>query len=100
MALLEEVRAHCTPLGAAPTLARADGLAARLAPAPGYPAGLTAREVEVLGLVAAGLSNAEVAARLYLSPRTVEQHVRSIFNKLGVSSRIAASRFALEHHLA
>ena len=54
----------------------------------------------MLRLVAAGLTNAEVAERLYLSPRTVEQHLRSIFNKLGVSSRIAASRFAIDHHLA
>jgi DNA-binding NarL/FixJ family response regulator len=51
-------------------------------------------------LVAAGLSSAEVAARLYLSPRTVEQHVRAIFNELGVSSRIAASRIAMGHRLA
>src|SRR5207302_1481723 len=92
--LLDEIRAICIRLGAAPALARADALADRLAavaaPPPAYPAGLSSREVEVLRLVAAGLTNAEVAERLYLSPRTVEQHLRSIFNKLGVSSRIAA----------
>jgi predicted ATPase/DNA-binding CsgD family transcriptional regulator len=66
---------------------------------PTYPAGLSAREVEVLRLVAEGLSNPEVAARLVLSPRTVGQHLRSIYNKLGVSSRTAAARLALEHRL-
>ena len=70
------------------------------APAPTLPAGLTEREAEVLRLVAAGLSNAEAAEQLYLSRRTVEQHMRSIFNKLGVSSRNAATRFAIEHGLA
>ena len=66
----------------------------------GYPAGLSAREVEVLRLVATGCSNAQVAERLYLSPRTVDQHLRSIYGKLGVSSRSAATRFAMEHQLA
>ena len=79
-------------------------MAARLASmkpaATGYPAGLTAREAEVLRLVAQGLTDAQVAERLYLSPRTVGQHLRSIYNKLGVSTRLAATRFALEHHLA
>ncbi len=65
----------------------------------GYPAGLTAREVEVLQLVAEGLSNVEVAERLSLSPRTIGQHLRSIYNKLGVGSRTAATRFAIEHEL-
>jgi predicted ATPase/DNA-binding CsgD family transcriptional regulator len=52
--------------------------------------GLTAREVEVLHLVADGLSNAEIADRLVLSERTVHAHLRSIFDKLGVNTRIAA----------
>lgn len=64
-----------------------------------YPAGLSAREVEVLRLVAEGLSNAEVAARLSLSPRTIGQHLRSIYNKLGVGSRTAAARFAVERRI-
>ena len=90
------------PLEAQIALARLAGLKARLghrAVAPAYPAGLSAREVEVLQLVAEGLSSAEVAERLVLSPRTVEQHLRSIYNKLGVSSRAAATRFAVLHHL-
>jgi DNA-binding CsgD family transcriptional regulator len=68
--------------------------------APIYPAGLTAREVEVLRLVAQGLSDAQVAAQLVISPRTVNSHLTSIYNKLGVDSRTAASRFAVEHQLA
>jgi predicted ATPase/DNA-binding CsgD family transcriptional regulator len=67
---------------------------------PSYPAGLTAREVEVLRLVAAGMTDARIAETLVLSPRTVNTHLRSIYAKLGISSRSAATRFALEHHLA
>ena len=64
-----------------------------------YPAGLSAREVEVLRLVSQGLSDTEVADRLIVSPRTVTTHLTSIYNKLGVNSRAAATRFAVEHHL-
>jgi predicted ATPase/DNA-binding CsgD family transcriptional regulator len=62
-------------------------------------AGLSAREVEVLGLVATGLTSAQIAKELFLSPRTVDTHLTSIYHKLGVSSRTAAARFALEHGL-
>ncbi|MBA2679624.1 MAG: LuxR family transcriptional regulator [Ktedonobacteraceae bacterium] len=64
-----------------------------------YLAGITRREVEVLRLVANGLTNAQVAASLIISPRTVTTHLTSIYNKLGVSSRNAATRFAFEHDL-
>ncbi|MDQ3891386.1 MAG: response regulator transcription factor [Actinomycetota bacterium] len=64
-----------------------------------YPAGLTAREVDVLKLAARGLTNAQIAQQLYLSPRTVNAHLNSIYQKLGVSSRTAATRFASEHGL-
>jgi DNA-binding CsgD family transcriptional regulator len=64
-----------------------------------YPAGLTAREVEVLRLVAQGFSEAQVAEQLAISPRTVNWHLTSIYSKLQVSSRAAASRFAIEQHL-
>ena len=64
------------------------------------PAGLTAREAEVLRLVSRGLTNAQVAAQLVLSPRTVNAHLNSIFGKLDVGSRTGATRFALEHGLA
>jgi predicted ATPase/DNA-binding CsgD family transcriptional regulator len=67
---------------------------------PENPAGLTSREVEVLGLVALGMTNAQTAKELFVSPRTVETHLTSIYHKLGVSSRAAATRFALEHGLA
>jgi DNA-binding NarL/FixJ family response regulator len=63
------------------------------------PAGLTAREVDVLRLVAVGLSDAEAAERLVLSVRTVNAHLRSIYRKLGVRSRAAAGRFAQKHGL-
>ena len=101
---LDAVRALCVPMGAVLTLARADALAARLpaAPAPpatALPAGLTAREAEVLRLVAAGLANAEIADQLSLSPRTVNAHLTTIYGKLGVTSRGAAIRFALDHDL-
>jgi predicted ATPase/DNA-binding CsgD family transcriptional regulator len=66
---------------------------------PEHPAGLTPREVEVLGLVATGMTNAQIAKELFLSPRTVETHLTSIYHKLGVTSRAAATRFALEHGL-
>ena len=70
------------------------------APVSEHPAGLTPREIEVLGLVATGMTNVQVAQRLFLSPRTVQRHLNSIYHKLGVSSRVAATRFALEHGLA
>jgi non-specific serine/threonine protein kinase len=60
---------------------------------------LTPREEEVLVLVARGLTNAQVAQQLFLSPRTVNAHLNSVYRKLGVGSRTAATRFALEHDL-
>ncbi|MGQ0832622.1 MAG: LuxR C-terminal-related transcriptional regulator [Microthrixaceae bacterium] len=64
------------------------------------PAGLTEREAEVLALVASGLTNKELATRLYLSERTVARHLSNIFTKVGVTSRTAAAAFAFEHGLA
>jgi HD-GYP domain-containing protein (c-di-GMP phosphodiesterase class II) len=63
------------------------------------PAGLTAREVEVLRLLARGLSNKEVAERLVVSPKTVGNHVEHIYAKIGASNRAAASLFAVQHEL-
>jgi predicted ATPase/class 3 adenylate cyclase/DNA-binding CsgD family transcriptional regulator len=68
--------------------------------APTNPDGLTTREVEVLHLVAQGLTNAQIATELVVSPHTVHAHVRSIHSKLGLSSRSAVTRYAFEHHLA
>lgn len=67
-------------------------------PAP-LPNGLSAREVEVLKLVALGLTNNQIAEQLFLSPKTVNSHLASIFAKIGVTSRASATRFALEHGL-
>ena len=69
------------------------------APMPTYPHGLTTREVEVLRLVAQGMTNEQVAEQLVISPRTVNTHLTSIYGKIGVSSRSAATRYAMEHHL-
>jgi DNA-binding NarL/FixJ family response regulator len=66
---------------------------------PAYPADLTARAVEVLRLVAQGLTNPQIAARLCISPRTVHAHLRAIYGKLEVTTRSAATRFAVEHGL-
>jgi DNA-binding CsgD family transcriptional regulator len=65
-----------------------------------YPDNLTAREVEVLRLLASGLTDLKIAEKLVLSPRTVHTHISSIYIKLGVTSRSAATRYAIEHHLA
>src|SRR5712691_5320032 len=74
--------------------------ATSVTPSPTYPAGLTAREVEVLRLLAGGLTDVQVAEKLVLSPRTVHSHISSIYSKLAVTSRSAATRYAIEHHLA
>ena len=63
------------------------------------PAGLSSREVEVLRLVARGLTNRQIAERLVVSPRTAEHHVQHIYAKIGLSSRAAAALFAVEHGL-
>jgi DNA-binding CsgD family transcriptional regulator/tetratricopeptide (TPR) repeat protein len=100
--LLNEVRQICIQLGAAPTLARAEALAARLSdrpPGEHYPAGLTEREVEVLRLLPRGLSNAEIAAELFVSPRTVQTHLTNLYGKLGVGGRAEAVAFAMAHGL-
>ena len=61
--------------------------------------GLSAREIEVLKLVAAGRTNHAIAAELFLSDRTVHRHVSNIFDKLGVHSRTAAAAYGIQHHI-
>jgi DNA-binding NarL/FixJ family response regulator len=65
----------------------------------GGPAGLTAREVEVLRLLARGLSNKQIAERLVISPKTVGNHVEHIYTKIDASTRARASLFAMQHGL-
>jgi ATP/maltotriose-dependent transcriptional regulator MalT len=94
--LLEDVRHICIPLGAAPVLARASALAVHLSTnvklcGEMYPAGLTEREVEVLRLLAQRQTDKEIAAALFLGPRTVQSHVAHILNKLGVANRREAA---------
>jgi ATP/maltotriose-dependent transcriptional regulator MalT len=84
-------------LDAAPDLARVGALTRK--PVTRAAGGLTGRELQVLGLVAAGQTNRSIAAELFLSERTVERHMSNIFTKLGVSSRAAATAYAYQHQL-
>ena len=99
---LEAARSVFASLGAAPDIARVDALAD---PSSGPGAsdadtrGLTARELQVLRLVASGKTNKAIAAELFLSEKTVDRHVSNIFDKLDVSSRAAATAFAYENRL-
>ena len=84
-------------LGARPDLARLPPLVVDHGSQ--RPDGLTARELEVLGLVAAGKTNKVIARELFLSEKTVDRHLSNIFLKLGVSSRSAATAYAFTHKL-
>ena len=93
---LDAARWALQQLGARPDLARV----AELCRKPPRVAGpLTAREVEVVRLVASGRTNRAIAAELGISERTVERHLSNIFTKLDLSSRAAATAYAYEHHL-
>jgi ATP/maltotriose-dependent transcriptional regulator MalT len=93
---LEAAATAFNELGAAPDAEWVEGL---LRGAPGDTHGLTARELEVLRLIASGGTNRAIADALVLSERTVDRHVSNIFAKLGVSSRTAAAAFAYENKL-
>jgi predicted ATPase/class 3 adenylate cyclase/DNA-binding CsgD family transcriptional regulator len=90
-------------LGAAAAYARREIDVARRNPDPGAhrarPGGLSRREVEVLRLVADGRTSGEIATQLFISPRTAEHHVQNIYTKIGVSSRAAATRWAVQHQV-
>ena len=68
-------------------------------PPAGHPAGLSSREVQVLGLVATGRTNRAIAERLGISEKTVARHLSNIFTKLGLSSQAAATAYAYQHDL-
>jgi DNA-binding CsgD family transcriptional regulator len=93
---LATARRTFVELGTTPALMAVDRLQAPTT----NPAGLTDREVEVLRLAASGRSNAQIAAELVLSEKTVARHLSNIFTKIDVSSRTAAAAFAFEHDLA
>jgi HD-GYP domain-containing protein (c-di-GMP phosphodiesterase class II) len=80
-------------------LLEATGHQPALAPPTELPAGLSEREVEVLRLIVRGLSNREMAEILFISPKTVGHHVQHIYDKLGISTRVGATLFALQHGL-
>jgi DNA-binding NarL/FixJ family response regulator len=94
---LDAARSAFAELGAAPDLAVVESLS-RLG-ASSLPGGLTSREVEVLALVAKGLTNRDIAQRLVISEKTVASHVSHMFTKLGLTSRAAATAYAYEHGL-
>lgn len=92
--------AHVTAHAPLPPASSSDPVERPLAfPARRNPFGLTARELEVLRLVTEGLTTTQIAEQLVISPRTADAHLRSIYNKLDVTSRAAATRSAIEHQL-
>ena len=94
---LDAARQVFERLSAGPDLARVAALTGEAPSRAG--SGLTAREVEVLRLVATGRTNRVIAAELFLSEKTVARHLSNIFTKLGVSSRAAATAYAYQHDL-
>ena len=94
---LDAARGVFTELGAAPDLARLEMAAVRGEASAGHR--LTARELQVLRLLAAGKTNHAIASHLVLSDKTVDRHVSNLYAKLGVSSRAAATAYAYQHRL-
>jgi DNA-binding NarL/FixJ family response regulator len=90
-------RVHATLLAAASASPASASASAARAPDP--PDGLTQREVEILGLITQGLTNPEIAGRLYLSNHTVKTHINRIFAKTGSRDRVAAIGYAQRHHI-
>ncbi len=87
-------------------VSEAQAIADAAAQAPGVPAtlvahlGITPRELEVLRLLPQGLTNREIAARLFISPRTAQTHIQHVYAKLGVATRAEAAAYAVAHHLS
>ena len=103
VSFLDESLSISADLGMRPLMARVNALQERAETqqvrAPVYPDGLTPREVEVLRLVAAGKTSAEIAADLVLSRRTVERHISNIYSKTNTRSRAEATAFAFNNGL-
>lgn len=98
--LIEAAAASALEMGMQALVERSEALREKKAPAhKRYPAGLSRREVEVLRLIAAGKANREIADRLYVSPNTVANHVRSILTKTHTANRTEAAAFALRNAL-
>jgi non-specific serine/threonine protein kinase len=110
VARLRAAQALAAEIGAAQLIARAEAALAEITrpaaaavaqpPPPSRPDNLTSRQAEVLALLAAGLSNKQIAAELYLSTATVERHLATIYRNLGLGGRVEAARFAMENGLA
>jgi HD-GYP domain-containing protein (c-di-GMP phosphodiesterase class II) len=97
--LRAEVTAGRIDADAAEAVLSAAGHASQAARRPERPAGLTAREVDVLRLASQGLSSRQIAQRLVISPKTARNHIEHIYVKIGASSRVTASLFAMRHGL-
>ncbi len=95
--LRDEVRAGRLDGDAVEAVLRASGH--RSTKRPEQPGGLTPREVEVLGMLARGLTSKQIAQHLYITPKTVGHHIGHIYTKIGASNRVAASLYATEHGL-
>jgi DNA-binding NarL/FixJ family response regulator len=101
--LAEAYRVFGDAASANAELARAAAVYERLGarrPMRALPDGLTPRECEVLTLVAAGRSNREIGGALFISDRTVARHLTNIYNKIGVTSRTQAARYAIDHQVS
>ena len=103
MSILDEAVSIATELGMIPLMDKADALQEQLAAvpvtSPAYPDGLTAREVEVLRLVAAGKSNQDIADALVITLRTAGNHVANILNKTGLANRTEAAAYAIRQDI-
>jgi len=99
-ALLDEAGELASAIGMATLLRRVNALRSDVAPAVGLPDDLSAREAEILRLVARGLSNREIGETVFISEHTVASHVRSILRKTGCANRTEAASYAHRRVLA